>query len=55
MLYYKKGEMDKERIPLWSDTIHTVVDLKKDKNHTFYKINNNKENYYMRSELLKIQ
>ena len=54
-LCYKKDILDKERIPHWSDTIYTVVDLKKDKNHTFYKINTDKESYYMRSELLKIQ
>ena len=51
----KKDILDKERIPHWSDTIYTVVALKKDEGQTFYKINNNQENCYMRSELLKIQ
>ena len=43
-LFYKKDILDKERTPLWSDTIYTVVALKKDRNQTFYKINNNKKN-----------
>ena len=54
-LFRKKDALDKERIPLWSDTIYTVVALKKARSQTFYKINNNKENHYMRNELLKIQ
>ena len=32
-LYYKRGMLDKERIPLWSDTIYAVVDLKKHNNN----------------------
>ena len=46
-LHYKKDVLDKERTPLWSDTIYTVVDLTKDKNQTFYKINNGNGNDYI--------
>ena len=42
-------------MPVRPDIIYTVVALKTDMKQTFYKINNGSENYYMRSELLKIQ
>ena len=54
-LYYKKDILEKERIAHWSYTIYTVVALKTDMKQTFYKVNNENENYYMRSELLTIQ
>ena len=53
-LFHKKDALGKERIPVWSDTISEVVDLKKGEGQTFYKINDNKAKYYMRHELHKI-
>jgi len=53
-LFHKKDK-EKERKPVWSDNIYTVVALKTDMKQTFYKINSGSENYDMRSELLKIQ
>ena len=53
-LSHRKDKENKERIPVWSDNICTVVALKTDMKQTFYKINHGSENYHMRSELLKI-
>ena len=53
-LIHKKDALDKERIPMWPGTIYEVVDLKKDHDQTFYKINDNRAKYYMRHELFKI-
>ena len=54
-LYKKKDAVDKERVPLWSDKIYKVTATKSEFDQTFYKINNNKNHFYMRSELLKIE
>ena len=53
-LFHKKDSIDKERIPVWSDTIYEVVDMKKEHEQTFYKISDNEAKYYMRHELLKV-
>ena len=52
--FHKKDALDKERIPKRSDTIYEVVEMKKDRDQTFYKINHYRAKYYMRHELLKI-
>ena len=51
-LFHKKDALDKERIPVWYDTMYEVIEMKKDHEQTFYKINDNKAKSYMRHELL---
>ena len=50
--YHKKDVLDKERKPVWSTTIYTINDIKKDNGQNFYTLNDDK--VYMRSELLKL-
>ena len=54
-LYKKKNALDKECLPLWSDKMYKVIATKTEFDQTFYKIDNNKNRFYIRSELLKIE
>jgi hypothetical protein len=51
--YKKKDKFDKERVPVWSKTIHKVEKIEHDHNQAFYYISG-VEKPFMRHEILKI-
>ena len=51
--YKKKDKFDKERVPLWSKTIHKVENIEEVHNHFFYYLTGI-EKPFMRNEILKL-
>ena len=51
--YKKKDKFDKERVPIWSKTIHKVEKIEHDHNQAFYYISG-MEKPFMRHEILKL-
>ena len=52
-LVHKNDTLDKKRIPAWSDAKYEVVEMNKEHDQTFYKINDNEAKSYTRHEWLK--
>ena len=52
-IYTKKGRFDKERVPVWSKTIHEVKEISSNNNQMFYKVSDYTRPL-MRHEILSV-
>ena len=52
-IYTKKGRFDKERVPIWSKSIHEVKEITHNNNQLFYTVSDYPRPL-MRHEILKV-
>ena len=52
-IYKKKDKFDKERVPVWSTTTHTVERIEEEHNQNFYYITG-LPRPFLRNEILKV-